>query len=420
MSVARRARALVDVDHPGLVWLMSLNHGFNEFYSIIVPPLFPLLRQDLGIGYADTSLLVVVFFATYSIAQLPVGRVANHYSARRLLVGGQALLSVGIALVAFAPTYETMLAGMVVAGVGGSTYHPTGMSVISDAESDSTHGRSMGIHGMLGTFGTVVAPVVVGGLAVAYGWRPALLAGAGAGLAFAAALAVLYPRAVPGGEEETTLLAALRESMGGGTLRTAGSRAFSFLRSPPMLVLIGLFAVVGAEVRAVQSFTTLFAANVASADGASTDAATSFGNQMFALTMVAAGVASTAAGAGVDRMDRRLFAGACFAGTAVVVAAVSLLPLGRVGLAVGFAVLGVVMYSVYPATNALAAGLSTEDSSGDVFAVTQTAAALGGAAGPFILGFVADATTLSLGFLSTAGIAGVGVLVVAAATVLEA
>ena len=39
MSVARRARALVDVDHPGLVWLMSLNHGFNEFYSVIVPPL---------------------------------------------------------------------------------------------------------------------------------------------------------------------------------------------------------------------------------------------------------------------------------------------------------------------------------------------------------------------------------------------
>jgi MFS family permease len=413
MSVARRARALVDVDHPGLVWLMSLNHGFNEFYSVIVPPLFPFLVPDLGISYADTGLLVVVFFVTYSVAQLPVGRVANHYSARRLLVGGQALLSVGIALVAFAPTYEAMLAGMVVAGVGGSTYHPTGMSVISDAESDDTHGRSMGIHGMLGTFGTVVAPVAVGGLALVFGWRTALLAGAGAGLAFAAVLGALYPRAVPGDEAGTTLVAAVRESMGGGTLRAAGRRAFRFLRSPAMLVLVGLFAVVGAEVRAVQSFTTLFASDAVGGDAA-------FGNQMFALTMVAAGVASTAAGAGVDRIDRRLFAGACFAGTAVVVAAVALLPLGRAGLAVGFVVLGVVMYSVYPATNALAAGLSTEDSSGDVFAVTQTAAALGGAAGPFLLGSVADATTLSLGFLSTAGIAGVGVAVVAAATALDA
>jgi MFS family permease len=420
MSVARRARALVDVDHPGLVWLMSLNHGFNEFYSVIVPPLFPFLVPDLGISYADTGLLVVVFFVTYSVAQLPVGRVANHYSARRLLVGGQALLSVGIALVAFAPTYGAMLAGMVVAGVGGSTYHPTGMSVISDAESESTHGRSMGIHGMLGTFGTVVAPVAVGGLAVAFDWRLALLAGAGAGLAFAVALAVLYPRAVPGEAPDTGFVEAVRTSLGSGTLRAAGRRAGTFLRSPAMLVLIGLFAVVGAEVRAVQSFTTLFAADVVAATGAAPDAAAAFGNQMFALTMVAAGVASTAAGAGVDRLDRRLFAGACFALTAVAVAGVALLPLGRLGLAVGFVVLGVVMYSVYPATNALAAGLSTEDSSGDVFAVTQTAAALGGAAGPFLLGVVADASTLSLGFLATAGIALVGVVVVLVAALLDA
>jgi MFS family permease len=413
MSVARRARALVEVDHPGLVWLMSLTHGFNEFYSVIVPPLFPFLVPDLGISYADTGLLVVVFFVTYSVAQLPVGRVANHYSARRLLVGGQALLSAGVALVAFAPTYGAMLVGMVVAGVGGSTYHPTGMSVISDAESESTHGRSMGIHGMLGTFGTVVAPVAVGGLALTLGWRTALLAGAGAGLVFAVALAVLYPRAVPGEPPDAGFVAAVRTGLGSGTVRTAARRAGTFLRSPAMLVLIGLFAVVGAEVRAVQSFTTLFAADAVGGDAA-------FGNQMFALTMVAAGVASTAAGAGVDRLDRRLFAGGCFALTAVVVAGVALLPLGRAGLAVGFVVLGVVMYSVYPATNALAAALSTEDSSGDVFAVTQTAAALGGAAGPFLLGVVADASTLAVGFLATAGIAAVGVVVVAAATVLDA
>jgi MFS family permease len=398
-----------------LVWLLSATHGVNEFFSLVAPPLFPFLLRDgsLGLSYADASLLVVAFFLTYSVFQLPVGRLVDVYSPRRLLVVGQLVLSVGVALVAVAPGYGTMLAGMVVVGLGGSTYHPTGMSVISDAEGEATHGRSMGIHGMLGTFGTVLAPVAVGGVAVAAGWRTALLAAAGAGVAFAVALAVLYPRAAPDAvDPDRSLLAAVRSEFGGGRSVSLAARTGAFLRSPGMLVLVALFVVVGAEVRAVQSFTNVFASRAVGGDA-------TFGNRMLALTMVAAGVASTAAGYGVDRVDRRLFAGASFALTAVVVAAVAVLPLGRVGLAAAFAVLGVVMYSVYPATNALAAALSTEDSSGSVFAVTQTAAALGGAAGPFLLGVVADAGGIAAGFLSTAGIAAVGVGVVVAAALLE-
>ena len=194
MSFARRARLLVAVDNPGLVWLMSLTHGFNEFFSIIIPPLFPFLVPSLDISYADASLLVVVFFVTYSVFQLPVGRLVDRYSPRMLLAVGQAVLSLGIATVALAPSFPVMLLGMVVTGVGGSTYHPTGMSVISDLESDDTHGRSMGIHGMLGTFGSVVAPVVMTAVAFALDWRAALFVGCGIGLVYAAALWFLYPR----------------------------------------------------------------------------------------------------------------------------------------------------------------------------------------------------------------------------------
>lgn len=414
MSFARRAKLLVDVDHPGLVWLMSATHGFNEFFSIIIPPLFPFLVPELGISYADASLLVVVFFVTYSIFQLPAGRLVDVYSPRKLLVYGMALLSVGVALVAFAPSFPLMLAGMVVTGIGGSTYHPTGMSVISDAESDATHGRSMGIHGMLGTFGSVLAPVVMTAVAVATGWRTALLAGCAIGLTFTLVLYALYPRADPRDAPERTLAQAVGSEFGDDDLGTTLSRALEFVRSPSMLALVAVFAVVGAEVRAVQSFTAVFASQAVGGDPA-------FGNAMLSLTMVAAGIASTAAGYGVDRMDRRVFAGGCFGLTAAAVAALVFLPLGRLLLPVAFVVLGVVMYSIYPATNALAAAASTPDDSGSIFAVTQTAAALGGAAGPFLLGTVADLSTLRWGFLTTAGIALAGLAVVlVAASVIEA
>ena len=404
MSLASSARSLVAVENPSLVYLVSTAHGANEFFSIIIPPLIPFLVPSLDIGYAEASLLVSIFFITYSVVQLPVGKLVDVWSTRWLLGGGMVVLAVGIALVALAPSFELMLAGMVVAGVGGSTYHPTGMAVISDAESDATHGRSMGIHGAFGTFGSMLAPVLMVAVAAASGWQAALLVGAGLGLVFGVVLFVLYPLVHPDGVEPDDGRRAVDAFTGFDPGDLLG-RLWRYVTTPTVLGLSALFLAVGGEVRAVQTWTTSFAAEAAAADP-------TYGSWMLGITMVAAGVASAFAGAGVDRVDRRLFTAGCFVLTAVVVAGLVFLPLGRLLLPVGFVVLGVVMYSVYPAANAIAAGATANMESGSLFAVTQTAAALGGAGGPFLLGVVADAATMEMAFLATAGIALGGLLVV--------
>ena len=442
------ARSLIDVDNPGLVLLVSLTHGINEFFSIIVPPLFPFLVPGLDIGYSEASLLVVVFFLTYSMFQLPVGPLADVYDERALLVGGTAVLACGIALVAVSPSFPLMLCGMFVAGVGGSTYHPTGMALITDVESTETHGRSMGVHGTMGSAGTVLAPALVVGVAGLLGWRAALLAGALVGVAFAALLYLLYPRVAPATLDSAPARepAATDGSGGGSTargpepslslsssvssasepsssskpsfvealrltftsevdLREAGSRIARYLRAPSMLALIALFLVVGAEVRAIQTFTASFAT-------ASVGLGASYGGAILSVTMISAGIASILAGYGVDRVERTRFALACFLATALVVSALVWLPFSALSLPIGFAVLGFVLYAVYPAANAIAAGAAGE-ASGSLFAVTNTAAAIGGAAGPFLVGVVADAASLDLAFLAAAGIALCGVPVAA-------
>lgn len=405
MSLARTARSLVDVEHPRLVYLVSAAHGANEFFSIVIPPLIPFLVPSLSIGFAEASLLVSVFFVTYSVVQLPVGKLVDVWSTRLLLAGGMVGLAVGIGLVAFAPTFPLMLAGMVVAGIGGSTYHPTGMAVISDAESGATHGRSMGVHGAMGTFGSMLAPLSMGAVAVVAGWRTALLAASAFGLVFGLALYVAYPRVSPLGRDDGAPERGALDALSGDGAGDLGSRLWRYLTDPTILGLSALFLIVGGEVRAVQTWTTAFASEAAGAGP-------SFGNSMLALTMVAAGLASAVAGYGVDKVDRRLFTAGCFVLTALVVAGLVVLPVGRLLLPVGFVVLGIVMYSVYPAANAIAAGATADTGSGSLFAVTQTAAALGGAAGPLVLGVIADSSTIGVGFLATAGIALAGLAVV--------
>lgn len=403
----RFPRSTFDVEHPGLVVLISLTHGFNEFYSVIVPPLFPFLVPALHIGYSRASLLVVVFFLTYSVVQLAVGPLSDVYSNRRVLAAGMIVLAAGIALVGIAPTFDWMLLGMVVAGIGGSTYHPTGMSLISDAESSETHGRSMGIHGMVGSLGTVTAPLLVVGIAEVTNWRIGLLAGSGVGVLFAIALYATYPRVRPDETAQRTddLLEALRLAFGDDfDLRRQTARIWRYVTTPRILTLAALFVIVGAEVRAIQTFTASFAVVTSGKSEA-------FGGAMLSLTMLTAGAASMVAGAVVDRVNRLLFTAGTFVGTAIIVGGLVLLSLEPIGLAISFAILGSVLYSVYPAANAIAATATRADDSGSLFAVTNTASAVGGAVGPYLLGTVADATTVELAFLTTAGIAVVGVLV---------
>lgn len=408
-------RSLVDVENPGLVGLMSFSHGFNEFFSIIVPPLFPYLVPRLGIGYSEASLLVVVFFLTYSVCQLPVGPFADVYDNRAILVWGMAVLACGVALVAASRSYPVMLLGMVVAGIGGSTYHPTGMALISDTESDETYGQSMGIHGTVGSLGTVAAPLVVVTVAEAAGWRPALIVGSALGLAFSLVLYVAYPKVSPSSADDQSpdVFTALRQTFYEELNREdIIDRMSTYFLTRDVVVLGLLFLVVGAEVRAVQTFTASFAVS-------KTGLAESFGGTMLSVTMVTAGLASMLAGVVVDRLDRDLFAAATFAGTGVTVAALVYFPLEPIQLTAGFVVLGGVLYGVYPATNAMAAATSATATSGSLFAVTNTASAVGGAAGAYLLGVVADATTVQHAFLTTSAIAAVGFLTVVASRLLD-
>lgn len=401
---------IMNFKNPKFVWLMSVAHGMNEFFGILVPPLFPFLVPDLGISYTETSYLIVAFYATFSGFQLVVGRIADVYDQRRLLVWGQVGLAAGIATVAFSDSFLHMLIGMALAGVGGSTYHPTGMSALSDFESESTHGQSMGVHGMAGIAGGIVSPITMSVLASELGWRWALLIGSFIGVFFAAVLFVAYPAAKP--DEKTPNrdngLAEVVRSEFSGSIDAAISRTTRSIRSPTTLTLILLFGLAGAEVRAVQVFIPVFASELVGGDPA-------FGNTMLSITMVASGFASVVTGYAVNLIDRRILGSCSFAATAVVVTVLVFLSVPRLVLIPLFVVLGVVLYAVFPVVNVIAAEVSTPSQSGSLFGVVQTAASIGAAIGPFIVGVVADTTTLRMGFLATIGVGllGIPVLIVA-------
>lgn len=380
-------RRVTRVNRPRIVGPITVGHGINEFFSIVIPPVIPLLVSDLGVTYGQAGFLLTVFFVMYSLFQLPAGLVADRLGKNRLMVAGLVGMTVGIGIAGTASTYELLIVAQAIAGIAGSTFHPTGLSIVSDVETGDTEGKAMGVFGFGGTLGTMAAPLVVGGLAALAGWRIALLGAAllGGGMTLLVAYFLVTfdrdstpPVRSDGGSVATEWTRSVREAAAALATRDVG-----------LLCLITL--VMSMQHRAIQTFTTSYVA-------AETGATVSVSNLAFFALLVGGSVASLWGGELADQLNRYYLGIGAAIGTAVLVGASLLVTRLTAGLpfvvliavlVVWFAVMGAAMYAVYPVKNALISERANKAHSGSLFGVVQTGSAIGSASGPGLFGVLA-------------------------------
>src|SRR5258708_14688911 len=92
-----------------VVGLISRAHFFSHFYQLVLPPLFPLLKEEFGVSYAALGALTGLFFIASGCAQAPAGFLVDRFGARAGLLSGLALLSGCIALGGFSRTFSILI-----------------------------------------------------------------------------------------------------------------------------------------------------------------------------------------------------------------------------------------------------------------------------------------------------------------------
>ncbi len=381
-------RGTVAVSNPRRVWLITGAHAVNEFYSVALPPILPLLVADFDITYGQAGALLTVFYVMYSVFQLPAGALADRVGKKPVLGAGMVVLAIGIFIAGLAGDYLTLVLAQVLAGIGGSTYHPSGMSLISDLETGNTEGKAMGIHGLGGVTGTAMAPAIIGGLAVVFDWRIALMAGAGVGLAYAAVFVTWFPD-VEDRPGETV-------SADGGARAPTGlrERARAAVNVPLAWWVAALFVanlLISLEIGAVRTFATAYLFE-------RTAGSTAISNAVFFVMLAGGGIASLGAGSLADRMDRITLGVGVLGLSALALTATIAVPALPLVLTAWFFVLGVILYAAFPAMNALTSAYAEREFSGSLFGVMLTAGALGGAGGPLLVGVVAERVGLEVAF----------------------
>src|SRR5438477_1844 len=109
------------------LWLCGVLHAFTHVYHVALMPLYFLIQQDFRLAsLGKATLLVTVMMVAYFIPSYPVGVLADRISRKKLLTLGLLFNALGFIGLGLAPNYRFGLVSVMVAGIGGSFFHPAG------------------------------------------------------------------------------------------------------------------------------------------------------------------------------------------------------------------------------------------------------------------------------------------------------
>lgn len=192
MNTAAQTRVAVQTATVySILFAVSAIHMLNDSMQTVVTALFPVLRDSLALTLSQIGWLSFALNMTSSVMQPVVGLYSDRHPTPGMLPVGMGMSLLGIAGLAFAPNYWTLLLATVFIGIGSAVFHPEGSRVVYFAAGER-RSFAQSIYQMGGNAGSMLAPLMTIAIFIPLGQR-----GAAWGMLLAAAAIAVALYVVP-------------------------------------------------------------------------------------------------------------------------------------------------------------------------------------------------------------------------------
>lgn len=363
-----------------VIGLISLAHGSSHFFHLVLPPMFPWLRDAFALSYAELGLLMSIFFVVSCVVQAASGFLVDRIGARPVLFTGIGLLVLAALTYSQSNGYFMLIIGAVIAGCGNGIFHPVDYTLINHKVSQPNLPYAYSMHGVTGYLGWAAAPAFMVGIAQLSDWRMAFLAAA---LLEAIILVVLWVN-------RSQLLDNVQERhehshANANNLGLSPESAFAFLRLPAVWLCWAFFFFSMASTSSLQSFAPSALFNI----------------YQVPLTVGSYYITLLALGSAGGVLFGGFLAAKLQAPEKIVSFCLSITVMMCLALATGFVSIGLIPVIFFmlgfgygivaPSRDLLVKRATPQGVAGRVYGIVYSGIDLGAAVGPFIFGMFMDA-----------------------------
>ncbi|MFT3947487.1 MAG: MFS transporter [Agriterribacter sp.] len=151
-----------------VLFAISTSHFLNDMMQSVIQSVYPLLKQNYQLSFAQVGLITFVFQVTASILQPFVGNYTDKNPRPYSFVAGMVFSLIGIILLAYAHGFGVLLVAAGLIGIGSSIFHPEASKVAYYA-SGGKRGLAQSIFQLGGNGGSAIGPLLVAAIVMPFG-----------------------------------------------------------------------------------------------------------------------------------------------------------------------------------------------------------------------------------------------------------
>lgn len=153
-----------------IVYALALAHFFNDMFQSVVSAIYPILKDNLGLTFAQIGIIALVYQICASVFQPLFGVLFDKKQNPWYLSIGTSFTLTGLLVIAYAGSLPLVILAVSLIGLGSSIIHPEA-SRLTHYASAGKHGLAQSIFQVGGTFGSSLGPLLAALIVAPYGQR---------------------------------------------------------------------------------------------------------------------------------------------------------------------------------------------------------------------------------------------------------